>query len=68
MCNIGLLDKIIRIIIGSFVGLLAFFSLKIYLAIIAILLLGTGFTGFCPIYKLLNFNTGCKKIDAEDEL
>lgn len=63
--NIGILDRVIRIIISA-IFILLFLTksvpstLGIILLIISIVFLFTAFTGFCALYKLLGIST-CKR-------
>ena len=54
-------DRIIRIIAGIVLGLSALVfvtgNMQIILYIAAVILLATGFIGFCPIYKILGIKT-----------
>jgi len=60
MCNVGNIDKIIRIIVA--LGLFAAAALTPFwwLAIVGVVALGTALISFCPLYTLLRINTGCK--------
>jgi hypothetical protein len=60
-CNIGKIDRIIRLVIGAVLLLLAFELQSIALSIIGVIILTTGFIKFCLLYKLLGINTGCQK-------
>ena len=59
-CNIGKIDRIIRLVIGVALLLLAFLLQKILLGIIGLVVLVTGIIKFCLLYKLFNINT-CQK-------
>lgn len=56
-CNVGLTDKVVRLIVGG--ALLAWGCLNssIILDALGILLLLTGYFSFCGLYKLLNIST-----------
>lgn len=63
--NIGIIDRIIRIIISAFFILLFLTksvptTFGIILLIISIIFIFTAFTGFCALYKLLGIST-CKR-------
>jgi len=60
MCNLGKIDRIIRVVIA--LGLFAAAALTPYwwLAIIGLVPLGTSLISFCPLYTVLGLNTGCK--------
>jgi hypothetical protein len=60
-CNIGKIDRIIRLVIGVALLLLAFQLQSILLGIVGLVVLVTGVIKFCLLYKLLGINTGCQK-------
>lgn len=55
-CNIGLTDKMLRILLGLLTAGLAFYF-KNWWGLLAIVPLITGVVSFCPIYKIFGFNT-----------
>ena len=60
--NMGTADKIIRIILGIVLIIIALAVamstvLEIILLVVGIILLITSITGFCALYKLLGINT-----------
>jgi hypothetical protein len=59
--NVGRHDRSIRVVVGILLLTLAVFSLSGAWATIAgvmgLFLMGTGFFGFCPIYRLLGTST-----------
>jgi hypothetical protein len=59
ICNVGKIDKSVRLIIGAVIAVLGFYyqSWWGFLAIIPIL---TAIWGFCPLYFPFKINT-CKK-------
>lgn len=60
--NVGLVDRVVRIILGLVLLSLLFFlegNLK-YIGLIGIIPLFTGIFRFCPLYTLFKINT-CKK-------
>lgn len=61
--NVGQTDKIIRIVLGALLLILAFAAfgggLKWLAAIVGLVLIGTGLMNTCPAYSLLGVNT-CK--------
>ncbi len=63
-CNVGGIDKILRIVAGIALIAFAFFANQ-PLAYIGIVPLLTGIVGFCPIYPLFKYSSacdcGCKK-------
>mgnify|MGYP003354006893 CR=1 FL=1 len=59
-CNVGSIDRVLRIIVGALLVVLAYtgtISAWGYLGLIAI---GTGIFRFCPAYPLLGINTSKK--------
>jgi hypothetical protein len=58
--NIGLVDRILRIIIGLFILSLIFWGPKSYWGLLGIIPLGTALIGWCPPYSLLGIST-CKR-------
>ena len=60
MCNLGKIDRIIRVILGLSLLIASALTPYWYLAIIAAVALGTSLISFCPLYSLLGLNTGCK--------
>jgi len=58
-------DRVIRVVLGTFLGFIAYCSvlgaMRIVLFIIALWLILTGFSGYCPGYKALKFSTMPKK-------
>jgi len=60
MVNEGTLDRVLRVVIGILLGLAAFFThgaLQWVLAIVAVVAVITGATGFCAVYRLLGIRT-----------
>jgi len=61
--NEGVLDRIIRGIIGVALIIISILllegTLKIVLIVIGVIVLVTGLSGFCGLYKILGINT-CK--------
>ncbi|MFA4876411.1 MAG: DUF2892 domain-containing protein [Methanoregula sp.] len=60
--NVGILEQIIRIILGSFMIAIALTfgpsSLSYYILLLLGVILGiTGFFGTCPAYTILHLNT-----------
>lgn len=60
--NIGHIERITRVVTAMFLALLLINSqmidgMVIPATIIAVLLLITGITGYCPLYKLFKINT-----------
>ncbi len=74
MHNVGIVDRVIRIIVGFIalifalqpsIGMSAWASTV--LIIVALILIVTGFVGICPIYSLFRINT-CEECITEEEL
>jgi membrane protein implicated in regulation of membrane protease activity len=59
-CNIGKIDRIIRLVIGVALLLLAFLLQSVLLGIVGLVVLVTGVIKFCLLYKLLDINTCLK--------
>ena len=59
--NVGRYDRSIRLAAGLILLSLAFFYLSgtwaIVSAIVGLVLLGTGFLNFCPLYRLFGIST-----------
>lgn len=63
--NMGVADKVIRVIIAAVIALLYYLrvisgTLAIVLMILAIIFIVTSLISFCPLYTLIGINT-CKK-------
>ena len=67
--NIGPLDRAVRIVLGVFLAVLAFFVgvlwLKVALGVVAGIALFTGLTGFCLLYVPFGINT-CRCSDKKE--
>ena len=59
-CNIGMIDRILRVLVGLGLIVWAVMSGNI-IGYIGVILVVTGLVRFCPFYTLLKLNTGCKK-------
>ncbi len=59
-CNVGGMDRWIRIIVGIALVAYAFFA-KQPIAYIGVIPLVTGLAGFCLIYPIFKFSTCSKK-------
>jgi len=59
MCNLGKVDRILRISVGLALIIWAMISGNV-LGYVGIVLLLTGAMSLCPLYSLLGINTGCK--------
>jgi len=58
MCNLGKVDRILRISVGLALVIWAMISGNV-LGYVGIVLLLTGAMSLCPLYALLGINTGC---------
>lgn len=63
--NVGSTDKIIRIVLAAILGYLYFGGIVTgtlgYVALaVGIIALGTALINFCPLYTVINLNTGKK--------
>ena len=61
-CNVGKLDKTIRLLLAILIGAAGIYF-KTWWAFLALIPLVTGLISFCPIYKILGLNT-CKTKEA----
>ncbi len=59
-CNVGMLDRVVRVVIGLLIIVYGFIAQNWLGAIGAIPLL-TGLFSFCPFYPILGLNTGYKR-------
>ncbi len=63
-CNVGIADKIFRIVVGIVIGLYGLVTApqagSFLLAIVGLVLILTALISFCPLYTLFGLNTGCK--------
>jgi hypothetical protein len=64
--NVGMVDRVIRIILGIILLYIFLVNMVVapwsYLvALIGLILLGTGIVGSCPLYSMLGMNTLGKK-------
>jgi hypothetical protein len=57
MMNEGLMDRVIRIVIGLGILSLVFVGPQTAWGWIGLVPLITGIVGFCPLYKLIGLNT-----------
>ncbi|XCF05499.1 DUF2892 domain-containing protein [Tamlana crocina] len=66
--NLGVLDKVLRIILSIITGILYYTgiidgALGYILMVIAVICLITGFVSFCPLYSLFDIKTRNKKTE-----
>ena len=59
-CNMGGTDRISKIVVGSSLVAFATYTSQIW-AYVGIVPLLTGTVGFCPMYFIFKFNSGCNK-------
>jgi len=57
MCNVGGIDRVLRILVGLALISLVFVGPKIIWGWVGVVPLLTGIFKFCPAYKLLGVNT-----------
>ncbi len=55
--NEGMLDRVVRIVLGLALLALFFVGPQTWLGLIGIVPLVTGLLGFCPLYRLLGLST-----------
>ncbi len=60
MCNVGGIDRVLRIVSGLVIVSLVFIGPQTAWGWLGLIPLVTGLTGFCPVYPLLKINT-CSK-------
>lgn len=62
--NVGRTDRIVRVVAGLFLLVLALFALEGTWALLAglasVVLVATAFVSFCPIYRLLGLSTASR--------
>ena len=61
MCNVGTIDRILRILVGLVLISLVFVGPKVVWGWVGLVPLLTGVFKFCPAYKLLGLNTCASK-------
>ena len=61
MCNLGMIDKMIRAIVGIAIIIWGVVSGS-WLGLIGLILIGTSIISFCPLYALLKIDSGCKAL------
>jgi hypothetical protein len=57
MCNVGGIDRVLRILVGLALISLVFIGPKVVWGWIGLIPLLTGIFKFCPAYKLIGVNT-----------
>ena len=64
--NVGTLDRSIRFVLGAvIIGAGIFY--QSWWGVIGLLLIITGFIGWCPAYAIFNFDTGVKSASSEEK-
>jgi len=62
MCfNAGMADRAVRVVGGLMLVLGGLLSENYIVALVGAVPLTTGVIGFCPMYPIFKFNSGCKK-------
>jgi len=61
MINEGIVDRVVRIILGFALLSLMFIGPRTWLGLIGALPLATGIIGFCPLYRALGFHTRAQR-------
>ena len=69
--NEGTIDRVIRLVAGLALGAAAFATgvgstLGIVLAVLAVIMLATAATGFCPLYRVFGLNTCARTSKAQN--
>ena len=59
MCNLGMIDRVIRAVSGIAIIIWAITAAS-WWGLIGLVLLGTSMISFCPLYAILKINSGCK--------
>jgi len=57
MCNVGGIDRVLRILVGLALISLVFIGPKVIWGWVGLVPLLTGILRFCPAYKLIGVNT-----------
>lgn len=63
MCNVGLVDRIFRGVLGFALIVSALYGFE--WGWLGLIPLATAFMGFCPAYTLVGMNTGCKASESQ---
>lgn len=66
ICNMGKIDRVIRLIIGLVVVAWGVMNGNIIADVVGGVLLFTAIIGWCPLYTLLRFNSGCKAKETSE--
>ncbi|RRQ24564.1 DUF2892 domain-containing protein [Guyparkeria sp. SCN-R1] len=65
--NVGMIDKWLRIVVGVLLIALALFGVIGWWGYIGIIPLATGVINFCPVYKLIGFDTRGAGVDKSGD-
>ncbi|OGT18860.1 MAG: hypothetical protein A2V90_02795 [Gammaproteobacteria bacterium RBG_16_57_12] len=57
VCNVGTIDRVIRIVLGLVLISLVFVGPQTPWGWIGVILLATGLVSFCPLYKILGISS-----------
>lgn len=57
MVNEGILDRVVRVVLGILVLSLVFIGPKSLLGLLGLIPIVTGLVGFCPLYRLIGLST-----------
>ncbi len=60
MCNIGKLDKFIRVVLSYVIMGVGIYHQNFW-GMLGLIPLTTAAVGICPLYMIFKINTGCKK-------
>ena len=63
--NVGAKEKNYRMYAGAALIVISIFTASILLLLVGLVLVATGFTGFCPVYSGMNKNT-CTATTVEE--
>jgi hypothetical protein len=63
MCNVGLVDRVFRGLLGFALIVSALYGFE--WGWLGLIPLATAFMGFCPAYTLVGMNTGCPKSESQ---
>jgi len=64
--NVGILDRSVRFIIGAIV-IAAGFYYQTWWGAVGLILLLTGFIAWCPVYSLLNIDSGTELPESAEK-
>jgi hypothetical protein len=64
--NVGILDRSIRFVLGWFI-ITAGFYYQTWWGAVGFILLLTGFIAWCPVYSLLNIDSGAESPESAEK-